>query len=214
MSPFSFSIFMMIKRAFITLSLLLTLAGCGSMEREPTLEASGYIADAGVVRLWSKVDGEGIPMRLLSVYTPFSGETVATHYEFIDGKLGLIKREVQNDALLPRTELRLDTKGNPSFMQRRLADRNESLSDDDILSIKYEAQQFLETSRSLSAGRVKLYQGYINNGRIVSCEGDVENPRFLPSQRQWLDKRIHNGGFISLALLLVFSRRAAFAGRE
>lgn len=87
MSPFSFSIFMMIKRAFITLSLLLTLAGCGSMEREPTLEASGYIADAGVVRLWSKVDGEGIPMRLLSVYTPFSGETVATHYEFIDGKL-------------------------------------------------------------------------------------------------------------------------------
>ncbi|WP_347254035.1 DUF1481 domain-containing protein [Leminorella grimontii] len=191
----------MIKRGLIVFPFLLALAGCGSTSQEPTLAASGYIADGGIVRLWSKVDGEGQPMRLMSVYTPFSGDTIATHYEFIDGKLSLIRSEAQNDALIPQTQLRLDPKGNPSFMQRRLADRNESLSEDDILRMKYESQRVLAMSRSLAAGKIRLHQGYIQDRDIISCGGEAENPRFSPSEQQWLDKRIRNGGFVSLAWL-------------
>lgn len=191
----------MIKRGLIVLPFLLALAGCGSTRQEPTLAASGYIADGGVIRLWSKVDGEGQPMRLMSVYTPFSGDTVAIHYEFIDGKLSLIRSEAQNDALIPQTQLRLDPEGNPSFMQRRLADRNESLSKDDILRMKYESQRILATSRSLAAGKVRLHQGYIQNENIISCDGEAQEPGFSPDQQQWLDKRIRNGGFVSLAWL-------------
>lgn len=191
----------MIKRGFITLSFLLVLAGCSSTSQEPTLVASGYIADGGVVRLWSKMSGEGQPMRLMSVYTPFSGDTIVTHYDFIDGKLSLIHSEVQNDALIPQTELRLDFKGNPSFMQRSLADRNESLSEDDILRMKYESQRILAMSRSLAAGRIRLHQGYIQDGNVISCRGEAEKPSFAPSQQQWLNKRIRNGGFVSLAWL-------------
>lgn len=147
------------------------------------------------------MSGEGQPMRLMSVYTPFSGDTIVTHYDFIDGKLSLIHSEVQNDALIPQAELRLDFKGNPSFMQRSLADRNESLSEDDILRMKYESQRILAMSRSLAAGRIRLHQGYIQDGNVISCSGEAEKPSFAPSQQQWLNKRIRNGGFVSLAWL-------------
>lgn len=191
----------MIKQLITISVLVFVLAGCSSISREPTLSASGYFADDGVVRIWTKISGDEQPMRLLRVYTPFSGDTVSTYYEYLDGKLSLIRSEVQNRDKLPSLMLRLDSEGNPSFMVRKLIDRNEQLSSDDILRLKYEEQRARMTSMSLNAGRVRLHQGYVSNGKIISCQGEAVTPAFPPEQQRWIEKRIRNGGFISLAWL-------------
>ncbi|MDR0806894.1 MAG: DUF1481 domain-containing protein [Enterobacteriaceae bacterium] len=191
----------MIKR-LITLSfLILMLAGCGSTTHEPMLNASGYLADDGVVRIWTKISADKQPMHLMWVYTPFSGDSVLTDYEYIAGQLSLIRSEVQNGANLPQTILRLDSGDNPSFMERKLVDRNEQLSTDDILRLKYEAQRILASSNSLSAGNIHLYQGYVTADSIVTCQGENMTPAFPADQQAWIQERISNGGFIGLAWL-------------
>ncbi|GKX64670.1 DUF1481 domain-containing protein [Pragia fontium] len=192
---------MMLKRLIVVSSLLLMLAGCGSTTRGPTLNASGYIADNGVVRVWTKVSGDNQPIRLMRVYTPYSGETISTYYEYLAGKLSLIRSNVQNSEKLPQILLRLDAEGNPSFMERKLPERNEQLSSDDILRLKYEEQRTLMASRSLSAGDIRLHQGYIRDGSIITCQGETVTPTFSAEEQSWINKRISNGGFISLAWL-------------
>lgn len=189
----------MIKRLIVISSLI--LAGCSTSPKDPTLSASGYIATDGMMRIWTKISGEGQPMRLMSVYTPYTGSTVSTYYEYSAGKVSLIRREVQTSDGYPKELMRLDSEGNPSFMQRQLADRNEQLSADDILRLKYEEQRILTTSESLDAGKIILHQGYIKNGEVITCAGEAVNPVFSYEQQSWIEKRVRNGGFISLAWL-------------
>ncbi|GKX53191.1 DUF1481 domain-containing protein [Budvicia aquatica] len=191
----------MIKQSIVVSLMILLLTGCGSTPRPPVLEASGYIADNGVVRVWQKTSGNnGQPIRLMSVYTPYSGDTVSTYYEYTDGALYLALSEVQRkqgQSVL----LRLDEQGNPTFMERQMSDRNEQLSSDDITRIKYQEQKARTMSNTLAAGKIRLYQGQVRNGIITTCAGEVVNVNFPPHQKAWLDKRERNGGDISLAWL-------------
>lgn len=191
----------MIKQSTVVSLILLLLTGCGSTQRPPVLEASGYIADNGVIRVWQKVSGNNSqPIRLMSVYTPYSGDTVSTYYEYTDGVLSLALSEVQHkqgQSVL----LRLDEQGNPTFMERQMPDRNEQLSSDDIIRIKYEEHKARTMSTTLAAGKIRLYQGQVRNGIITTCSGEEAKVNFPPYQKAWLDKRERNGGDISLAWL-------------
>lgn len=189
----------MIKQSIFISIILCMMAGCSS-NRPPVLYASGYIADNGIMRIWQKVSGNGQPMLMMSVYTPYSGNTVTTHYEYSNGGLSSVRSEVQSKGG-EQVRLRLDEKGNPNFMERVLPSRNEPLSSDDILRIEYEEQKVRETSTTLAAGRIELYQGHINKGIITTCAGEEAKLEFSASQQAWLEKRVRNGGNLSLAWL-------------
>ncbi|WP_159567686.1 DUF1481 domain-containing protein [Budvicia diplopodorum] len=190
----------MIRQTIIASIVLLLLTGCSSTRRPPVLEANGYIADQGVMRIWRKVSGDGQPIGMMSVYTPYSGDTIATSYEYTDGNLSLVRSTVQvKDG--QRTVLRLDDQGNPSFMQRQMVGYNEQLSSDDILRLQYEEQKIRNISTSLSAGKIRLYQGRIHNGVITTCAGEDVRLNFSQPQQAWLERRVRNGGKLSLAWL-------------
>lgn len=189
----------MIKQSIIVSIILCLMAGCSS-NRPPVLYASGYIADDGVMRIWQKVSGNDRPMLMMSVYTPYSGNTIITHYEYSNGELSSVRSDVQSKDG-EQVRLRLDEKGNPNFMERVLPDRNEPLSSDDILRIKYEEHKVRDTSTTLAAGKIELFQGHIRNGIITTCAGEEAKLKFSAPQQAWLEKRVRNGGNLSLAWL-------------
>lgn len=189
----------MMKQLIIVSIILCLTAGCSS-NRSPVMYASGYMVNDGVMRIWQKVSGNNKPMLMMSVYTPYSGNTITTYYEYSNGELSSVINEVQSKDE-EKIRLRLDEKGNPNFMERVLPNRNEPLSSDDILRIKYEEHKVRDTSTTLAAGKIELYQGHIRNGIITTCAGEEAKLKFSAAQQAWLEKRVRDGGNLSLAWL-------------
>lgn len=184
----------------------LLLAGCSSSSVEPTLFASGYIADDGVVRIWRKEDDKHRPLGIASIFTSNSGDSIVTRYEFLAGSLSQIDRQIQlNDKTqqqLPVAErLRLNEEGNVTFMQRQLPDRREMLDVNEISYLRYISQQMIEKSDALREGGVRLWQGWLKNGRIFTCSGSGANPGFDQQQVVWLSKQAQENSKLGMAWL-------------
>lgn len=149
--------------------IILLLAGCQSATAPP-FSASGYLADRGVVRLWRKnSDPDRIAIRTL--YTPFDSHiTEQTDYQWQNGQLILIKRQVTGSAPDDVT-LRFGSQGNISFMQRQLANEREAVSADTVDLYRFDAQRMLQVSNGLQAGRVSLSQGlWEGHNRVLRCD--------------------------------------------
>jgi len=187
---------LLFARCSLVAALLATgLAGCSFHTEPPTFTASGYIADQGINRLWRQDDAQNHPQTLINVYSPYRGkETVVTRYDYQDNHLSQIRethsiRDAHGSTDSETVQLRVDPRGDVSFMQRQRATGREKLSADDIERYKYQARAVLELSETLRAGQVNLMQGRWNQGVITNCNGDVVKPQFGTYSQIWLAKR-------------------------
>ncbi|WP_434526818.1 DUF1481 domain-containing protein [Photorhabdus asymbiotica] len=194
----------------MTLGFVFALSACTNQLKEPLFSASGFIADDGVVRLWRLNDQNNKPLVLMSVYSPYRNEnTIVTFYEYKQGDLRQIRREILNDENPLAEQLRLDKFGDVIFMQKQLKTRRERLSNDDIVRMRFDAKRILELSDALIVGNVRLMQGHWNNGRVTTCSGETVSVEFEPYAKSWLEQREKNSyGQLTIAWL------EASAGRE
>lgn len=160
----------------LSLAMLLLLAGCRTHSDLPDFTASGYLADRGAVRIWRKNHNQQV-VRLMTVYTPFSGAAVETSdYLWQQGKLIAIERHVTGGQP-DNVTLRFDQDNNVSFMQRQLAGRREALSADAVALYQFDGQRMLKISDDLLSGSVLLKQGkWQQDGSVVSCQGERIRP--------------------------------------
>jgi hypothetical protein len=168
----------------LTLILSVLLVGCSSHSSLPDFTASGYLADRGVVRIWRK-NSDRDSVHMMTVFTPFSGGTAdVTHYNWTDGKLMSIARQVKGDRPDDVT-LRFNAEGKLSFMQRQLAGQRQAVSDETVELYQFDAGRMRDISDALLAGRIMLHQGHwLGNGRVQSCEGAILTPDFDAATRQ------------------------------
>ncbi|MEE3664792.1 DUF1481 domain-containing protein [Brenneria sp. g21c3] len=177
------------------------IVACSSHTPSPPVFASGYLSDRGIVRLWRKDDAQHDTIRLISVYNPFQGGgTVVTRYWYQQDSLREIKRtlEAQKDD----TQIRFAEDGTVSFMQRQLAQRRESISDDDLALYQWDAKRTRELSDVLQAGKVTLRQGKLQDDLVITCDGARVRPDFDQSSQDWIaQKREQLTGSLSIAWL-------------
>ncbi|OWO79940.1 hypothetical protein B5C26_19520 [Photorhabdus luminescens] len=174
----------------MTLGFVFALSACTNQSKEPSFSASGFIADDGVVRLWRLNDQNSKPRVLMSVYSPYRNDnTVVTFYEYKQGDLRQIRREILNDKNPLSEQLRLDKSGDVVFMQKQSKTRRELLSSDDIVRMQFDAKRTLELSDALIVGNVRLMQGRWNNGKVTTCAGETISVEFEPYARSWLEQR-------------------------
>ncbi|TDB52450.1 DUF1481 domain-containing protein [Photorhabdus khanii] len=194
----------------MTLGFVFALSACTNQLKQPSFSASGFIADDGVVRLWHLNDQNSKPLVLMSVYSPYrNGNTIVTFYEYKQGDLRQIRREILNDENPLAEQLRLDKSGDVIFMQKQSKTRREPLSSDDIVRMQFDAKRVLELSDALIVGNVRLMQGHWHNGKVTTCAGDTIAVEFEPYARSWLEQREKSSyGQLTIAWL------EASAGRE
>ncbi|WP_420064939.1 DUF1481 domain-containing protein [Pectobacterium colocasium] len=187
----AFSPLLLLRRLCGTGLVLTAVVACSSRTAPPEFFASGYVADRGIVRLWRKDDAQNTTA-LTTVFNPLQGNgLVVTRYTFQQDKL----REIQRNQLGAQKEdmrLRFAEDGTVSFMQRQLAERRESVSDDDIALYQFDAKRMLELSDVLRAGKVTLKQGKWLEGQVQSCDGTVVRPDFDNDSREWIaEQKMH-----------------------
>ncbi|OTA16962.1 hypothetical protein Xbed_03395 [Xenorhabdus beddingii] len=158
----------------------------------------------------------------MSVYSPYRNEnTVVTFYEYRHGHLWQIRRNVLDNPPIAET-LRIDQNNSIIFNLRQLTKSNESLSDDDVTRLRFDAKQIEETSDALIAGKIELLQGHWQEGDVTTCAGKqfvgkpfvgkqfVEKPfvgkqwlvGFEPHDQRWLKERQSNSsGPLTIAWL-------------
>ncbi|WP_391528436.1 DUF1481 domain-containing protein [Photorhabdus akhurstii] len=174
----------------MTLGFVFALSACTNQPKQPSFSASGFIADDGVVRLWRLNDQDSKPRVLMSVYSPYRNDnTVVTFYEYKQGDLRQIRREILSDKNPLSEQLRLDKSGEVIFMQKQSKTRRELLSSDDIVRMQFDAKRTLELSDALIVGNVRLMQGHWNNGKVTTCAGETISVEFEPYARSWLEQR-------------------------
>ncbi|MFE8045437.1 DUF1481 domain-containing protein [Brenneria goodwinii] len=180
---------------------ILSIVACSGHTPPPSVFASGYISDRGIVRLWRKDDAQHDTIRLISVYNPFQGDnTVVTRYLYQQGNLREIKRTLEGQK--DDTQLRFAEDGTVSFMQRQLAERRESISDDDLTLYQWDAKRLRELSDVLLAGRVTLKQGTLQDAQVIACDGSRTRPDFDQSAQNWIaQKRQQLTGPLGIAWL-------------
>ncbi|QHM77857.1 hypothetical protein C7M52_03879 [Mixta theicola] len=179
------------KRLMALLTLL--LAGCSSQPTLPDFTASGYLADRGAVRIWRKNQQHHVQM--MTAFTPFQGgATIFTRYSWQDDNLASMERHLSG-AQPDEVTLRFDRDGSLSFMQRQLAGRRESVSEQNVELYKFEAQRMLRISDALLAGRVLLKQGRWQGDEILrSCQGEPLKPALDEHEWQFIRQYRHAAG--------------------
>ncbi|MCG8710841.1 DUF1481 domain-containing protein [Brenneria sp. 4F2] len=180
---------------------IFSLVACSSHSPSPSVFASGYISDRGTVRLWRKDDAQQDTIRLISVYNPFQGgDTVVTRYWYQQGDLREIKRTLE--ARKDDTQIRFAEDGVVSFMQRQLAERRESITNDDLAFYQWDAKRTRELSEVLQAGKVTLRQGKLQGEQVITCDGAYASPDFDPASQDWIaQKKKQLTGSLSIAWL-------------
>lgn len=148
------------------------LAGCHATTPRTPFIATGYIADGGIVRLW-RLDGPGQQQALMRVFSPLDGgQTQVDRYTYRDGHLYQIvqRNGLHTDDVL---QLRFDTQGALSYMQRQRNGMKEMPEADEVAKAQYQAQHAREMAVTLVAGGVSLIQGRWQEGIFTRCDGQV-----------------------------------------
>ncbi|QTF10346.1 DUF1481 domain-containing protein [Brenneria izadpanahii] len=192
---------LLLLRRLVIGAAIFSIVACSGHTPPSAVFASGYISDSGIVRLWRKDDAQQDTIRLISVYNPFQGDgTVVTRYLYQQGNVREIKRTLE--ARKDDTQIRFAEDGAVSFMQRQLAERRESISDDDIALYQWDAQRARELSDVLQAGNVILRQGALQGDQVTTCDGSRIRPDFDQSSQDWIaQKRQQLTGPLSIAWL-------------
>ncbi|WP_084766417.1 DUF1481 domain-containing protein [Xenorhabdus cabanillasii] len=189
-------------QGLLALGVVSLLSACSVQPKTPIFSASGFITDGGVIRLWRLNDQNSKPQVIMSVYSPYHHKnTTVSFYEYRRGNLWQVRRNVLNNH--PTEEiLRLDREDNVIFMQRQFDGRREQLSNDDIISLQFDAKRTEEISDALIVGEVKLVQGHWQNGKVTTCAGKKLFIEFEPQDRVWLEERHKNSyGTLTIAWL-------------
>ncbi|WP_319929591.1 DUF1481 domain-containing protein [Xenorhabdus santafensis] len=194
-------------QGLLALGFISLLSACSIQSNIPLFSASGFVTGDGVVRLWRLNDQNSKPQVIMSVYSPYHHkDTTVTFYEYRHGNLWQIRRNVlghspMEDAPITET-LRIDQNNSVIFKLRQLKDRNEKLTDDDILRLRFGAEQIKDISDSLIAGNVKLLQGHWQHGQVTACSGKQAFVEFKFGDQKWLAERQSNSsGPLTIAWL-------------
>ncbi|WP_335673741.1 DUF1481 domain-containing protein [Xenorhabdus hominickii] len=173
------------------------LSACSIQSKVPPFSASGFVTDDGVVRLWRLNDQSSKPQVIMSVYSPYRNKnTTVTFYEYRHGNLWQIRRNALDSSSVAET-LRIDQNNTVIFSLRQLKEYNESLSDDDVNRLRFDAKRIEEISDALIAGKIQLLQGYWQDGQVTMCSGTQLAAGFEPHALKWLKER-RNSSFGSL----------------
>jgi len=181
-----------IQKGLLVLGTISMLSACSSnAPKLPEFSASGFIADDGVIRMWRLNDAKSQPLVLMVVYSPYKGtDTSVNFFEYRSGNLWQIRSQILNQKNGDITEqLRFDKNNEVIFMQRTQDGYKTPLSTDEITRWRFEAERILETNTALIVGGVKLYQGRWQQGKVMTCEGDVREVTFEPYAENWLQSR-------------------------
>ena len=155
--------------------LLLTsffLIGCQSVRDKPILYATGYSSPDGVTRIWRK-DLAGETTSVVSDYFPFRKHKLRERavYEYVNGSLSLIRREVNQVGSLDSIseQLRFDAKNKTTFNQRVYPRYKERISALEIGLLRSHAEEVKGQSDALIAAGVRLIQGRYDGQQVVPC---------------------------------------------
>lgn len=125
---------------------------------------------------------------------------VVTRYWYQQGNLREIKRSLEDQK--DDTQIRFAEDGSVSFMQRQLAERRESIADEDLAFYQWDAKRTRELSDVLQAGKVTLMQGKLQDDQIITCDGSRISPDFDQSSQDWIaQKRKQFAGSLGIAWL-------------
>lgn len=174
------------RKPFLVVAGALLLAACSSHDTLPPFTQTGYLADAGSVRIWRK-DSSGGDIHILSAFTPWQDDaTTRSEYRWHNGKLFFIERNIAG-ATPDQVKLRFADNGEVSFMQRTLAGQKLLVSNSDIALYQYQAEQIQELSEALRVGKVILHQGrLLDDSRVQSCEGEITTLQFDRRTRHYM----------------------------
>lgn len=156
----------------------------------PEFSASGFISDAGVVRLWRLNDQKSNPQVIVAVYSPYQGKnTTITFFEYRQNKLWQIRYQSFDYKSKQQQQLRFDQNNHIIFMQRIINNNKIPLTKDDIVRWRFESERLIELSNTLIAGNVHLYQGHWRQGQIITCSGEKRDTSFTAQAENWLLQR-------------------------
>lgn len=191
-----------IRRFFLFSLIACLLAGCRGTPPEPTLNATGYLDNKGSVRIWRK-DLNHIPIAIISDYVPYNNdeEQIVTTYEYVDGTLSQIKRQILAEPEVSE-QLRFDADAKLTFNQRVFPDRKEMIDAAAVDALTYQARRILEMSSVLQAGNVRLIQGHYRQGLLTTCNGEQANLDLEPSKQAWLNEQLKERSSANLAWLV------------
>ncbi|HGJ5874947.1 DUF1481 domain-containing protein [Arsenophonus apicola] len=194
---------LLIGRILILLGAASLLGACTNQAKIPEFSASGFISDAGVVRLWRLNDQNSNPQVIVAVYSPYQGKnTTITFFEYRQGKLWQIRHQSFDYKNKEQQQLRFDQNDHVIFMQRRVNDNKVSLTEDDIVRWRFESDRLIELSTTLIAGNVHLYQGYWREGQIITCSGEKRNISFTAqAENRLLQRAKTSNGDLAIAWL-------------
>ncbi|MBD2811682.1 DUF1481 domain-containing protein [Xenorhabdus sp. Vera] len=198
---------LLILQGLLALGFISLLSACSIQPKTPLFNASGFVTDNGVIRLWRLNDQNSKPQVIMSVYSPYHNKsTTVTFYEYRHGSLWQIRRNVLGNSLSDKTPieetLRIDQNNAVIFKLRQLKERNEILSDNDVKRLQLDARQVLDVSNSLIAKGSKLLQGHWQHGQVTACSGKQLSIEFEPDDQKWLKERQSNSsGSLTIAWL-------------
>ncbi|MDX7992170.1 DUF1481 domain-containing protein [Xenorhabdus sp. psl] len=189
-------------QGLLALGFISLLSACSIQPKTPLFSASGFVTDGGVIRLWRLNDPNGEPQVIMSVYSPYLNKnTTVTFYEYRHGSLWQIHRNVLDSLPAEKTSiakesiaetLRIDQDNAVIFKLRKLKEHNELLSDDEVDRLRSDAKYIEETSDTLIAEKVKLFQGHWWNGQVTTCSGKKLIIDFDAHAQTWLKERQNN----------------------
>ncbi|MBI6549476.1 DUF1481 domain-containing protein [Xenorhabdus lircayensis] len=193
---------LLILQGLLALGFISLLSACSIQSKTPLFNASGFVTDGGVIRLWRLNAQNSKPQVIMSVYSPYRNKnTIVTFYEYRYGSLWQIRRNVLDNPPIVET-LRIDQNNAVIFKLRQLKARNELLSDDDVIRLRFDAKQIAEISDVLIAGKIKLLQGHWQDGQVTTCSGKQLSTEFEPYARRWIKERQNNSsGSLTIAWL-------------
>ncbi|MEI9600535.1 DUF1481 domain-containing protein [Moellerella wisconsensis] len=180
-----------IRQWLLVLGTASILSACSSQPTLPTFSASGFIADEGVIRLWRLNDPQNEPQVLMVVYSPYQDQnTSVTFFEYRHGQLWQVRSQILNAGEQQiQEQLRFNRNNDVIFMQRETSSQKTVLSSDDITRWRFEANRILDISTALVVGDIKLYQGYWQQGKIETCDGEIRKVSFEPYAENWIKQR-------------------------
>ncbi|CDL82963.1 DUF1481 domain-containing protein [Xenorhabdus szentirmaii] len=183
---------MLVLQGLLAVGFISLLSACSTKTTMPLFNASGFVTDGGIVRLWRLDSQNSKPQVIMSVYSPYrNNNTTVTFYEYRHGRLWQIRRDVFVSPSMTET-LRFGQNNEVIFKLRKLKTHNELLSDNDVMRLQFDAKQIEKISSALITGHVKLFQGQWHGGKITTCAGAQLSINFEPEAQNWLKERQKN----------------------
>ncbi len=177
----------------IILFLSTSLLSCSLWFTPVKTQATGYLSERGVIRLWQR-DSSAEITKLVSIFSAFDDRPeVETEYTFDHERLISLNRYAL-DKQKNGYQIRFDTEGNVAFMQQQLSSHREALTHDEIALAQFEAQRQLKLSQQLNRGHIVLRQAQWKSGQqLQDCFRHTMQYNFNAIESQQLHRQAEQG---------------------